>query len=187
MSKPKKVLLGIAIFFVAVFFGGLMWYMQTGNYYAIQLGLRAVEIQGKLKMLRQNKYCAGVDNKPECFQAFITANEQVKFSTDLPLYTIAAFSVCGDNNTYCVYESTNKAILAVDIHKLWLLENIKTRDKEFKLIYRQEVKMIDKFLRNYRKKLVEQYAVEIDPTKKTSLVDFVKQVDLKITAIQAKL
>lgn len=161
------------------------WYFRPENYYSVHLAMRVAELQGKIKIFSQNNYCAHVENKPECFKAFMIANEDIKFNSDLSAYTIAVNTVCGDKNIYCTYEATNKLVASIKVEKLWLPENIKIPDDDYKLIFKKELTLMNNFLRGYRKKLSDQYSVESDPTKKTNLIEFVKQIDSKIVTLQS--
>ena len=179
MSKKIKVLLAALTLVTISITASIFWYFQTKNYYDIHLSLRTVELQGKLKILRKSNYCAQADDKPDCFQAFLIANEQVKFAQDLFGFAPAITTIC-DKDIHCEFESTNKLIAVLNIDRLWMIENIKDPDATFKRIYKEELSVIDMFLRTYRKKLVDRYQVEIDPVKKIALVDYAKMLDTKI-------
>lgn len=182
VSKKIKALIA-ALFLVATSVSAsAIWYFQTKNYYDIHLSLRTVELQGKVKIFRQSNYCAKADDKPGCFQAFLVANEEVKFAQDLFGFSSAIASVC-ENDVHCEFDSTNKMIAVLNIDRLWLIESIQKPDATFKRIYNEELSVIDMFLRTYRKKLVDRYHVEIDPKKKIALVDYAKMIDEKIVQV----
>lgn len=162
----------------------MAWFYQAPNYYSFHQGVRSVELQGKIKILRQNNYCAKADNKPDCFQAFIVANENIQFSADLPLYLSAITSVCDENDKECTNAAFGKIVEAIHFDKLWFKDNLSPTGPEYKIVHKDEVSRINNLLRTSRIQLVDQYNSELNPAKKVVLVNFVKQIDSKIITLQ---
>lgn len=184
MTRKTKILLGFLGFFLTSIAMCVIWFYQPQNYFSFHQGVRLIELQGKIKILRQNNYCAKVDNKTDCFQAFIVANENIQFSADLPMYQIAMSSVCEENNKDCFNASFGKIVEALEYDKLWFKENLNPSTPDYKTIHKDELGRINNLLRSNRIKLVDQYNSEINPAKKIILVNFVKQIDAKIITLQ---
>ena len=172
----KKVLISILLVLVlaAVYF-----YNQPETRYMLALTVKNMRLPRNIQALSTKNPCAHLAEKTECFLHFFRANGSVEFSGDPPLFMAAMFTICEKKLT-CVLELSDQMFQTIDFNNFWLRKSKFSNSKFAKEMMQVEMKNTDTLLRNFRKRLMTDFAIEQEPARKRLIVEYVKNVDSKL-------
>lgn len=185
-KKLKVAMIILCSLLVVLLTTAIYLYRDSENRYIIQVALRSIELSRAHTELKTKKTCFNSETKPECFNTLIGSLNGIEGSPDFTIYLVFAFKICDGvkKNPSCFYSLGDVLVKQIDPENFWLSKNISHADIKFKELFNLEMNHMDRFLRNYRKKLVELYDTELDPIIKLKALEFIKSVDSKIVQIQ---